>query len=122
MFKAAFAILVCGCRSSLKCGKLAFHSRNIDDVFLPVLSLHHFGKAVAQYKRTEFTNCTSIISVVSICPNLVASCLFFVNLLAEGQHRVLLLKNFLCYQGIVKRIGICDNLLEARNPIPGSGP
>jgi hypothetical protein len=28
----------------------------------------------------------------------------------------------LCYQGIVKRIGICDNLLEARNPIPGSGP
>jgi hypothetical protein len=31
-------------------------------------------------------------------------------------------KNFLCYQGIVKRIGICDNLAEARNPIPGSGP
>jgi hypothetical protein len=77
-------------------------------------------KALTQI-ATEFTNCTSIISVVSICPNLVASCLFFVNLLAEGRHRVLLRKN-LRYQGIVKRIGICDNLAEARNPIPGSGP
>jgi hypothetical protein len=61
---------------------------------LPVLSFFITSERRLHKQKgaTEFTNCTSIISVVSICPNFSRQLFVFRKSLAEGRHRVLLRK------------------------------
>jgi len=72
---------------------------------------------------TEFTSCTSIISVVSISPSfkrqlfvfLKSTCCKSASSFPSGKTSVVT-------SSLSKLYGICDNLAEALNPIPGSGP
>ena len=72
IFKAALAILVCGCLSIfLNLWNFPSIAVTLTMCFLPVFSfIIKFDKRLHNTKgATAFTNCTSTISVVSISPN-----------------------------------------------------
>jgi hypothetical protein len=112
MFKAV-AILG-GCRSSLKL-KLAFHSRNIDDVFFAcVVFLHHFRQQMEQNSPTDFDHLRGFYLPFSrqLFVFRKSTCRS-----ASPSGKTLVLPRH-CQTNRESAI----IWLEARNPIPGSGP
>ena len=92
--------------------------------FLPVFSFRIKRESRLHNTKgaTAFTSCTSIISGVSISPNLNLQLLVFrKSTCCKSASNCPSGKTSLVDNEVSKLYGICDNFADARIPIPGSG-
>ena len=93
--------------------------------FLPVLSFFITSESRLHSTKgaTAFTNCTSIISVVSIWPNFKRQLFVFrKSTCCKSASNFPSGKTSCETKALSNEYGIWDNLAEALKPIPGSGP